>query len=131
MAKTESLNGKVVWITGTSSGLGKALATECASRGAHIILMARRFEELEKVRLSLKNPEQHVSIAADITDETQVRHAYEQVLQAKGRIDWLINNAGLSLRALIHETSMDTERAIMEVDYFHKCFSPKRCCRHS
>ena len=125
MAQSECLQGKVVWITGTSSGLGKALAAECAERGAQIILMARRFEELEKVRLSLKNPEQHLSVVTDITDEAQVRHAYEQVLKAKGRIDWLINNAGLSLRALIHETNMETERAIMEVDYFSQVFLTK------
>ena len=120
-----SLNAKVVWITGASSGLGKALAEECAAAGAHVILTARRTEELEKVRLSLPNPELHVSVSADITDENQVRHAYEQVLNVKGRIDWLINNAGLSQRALIAETTMQTERAIMEVDYFSQVFLTK------
>jgi NADP-dependent 3-hydroxy acid dehydrogenase YdfG len=82
-----------------------------------VILTARRFDELEKVRVGLLNPDQHISICADITDAAQVRHAYEQVLQKKGRIDWLINNAGLSQRALIADTSMQTERAIMEVDF--------------
>ena len=124
MASSE-LQNKVVWITGASSGLGKALATECASKGAVLILSARRVEDLEKVRLSLANPEQHISITVDITDENQVRHAYEEVLKAKGRIDWLINNAGLSQRALIAETTMQTERAIMEVDYFSQVFLTK------
>lgn len=125
MAKTESLKSKVVWITGASSGLGKALAVEAAHRGAQIVLSARRFEELENVRLSLASPEQHVSITMDITDEAQVRHAYESVIKAKGRIDWLINNAGLSQRALIADTTMQTERAIMEVDYFSQVFLTK------
>ncbi len=49
-------------------------------------------------------------------------HAYEQVLARKGRIDWLINNAGLSQRALIADTTMQTERTIMEVDYFSRSF---------
>lgn len=110
---------------GASSGLGKALAQECALQGAHVVLTARRFEELENVRVGLLKPEQHLSIAADITDENQVRHAYEQVLQCKGRIDWLINNAGLSQRALITETTMQTERAIMELDYFSQVFLTK------
>jgi len=61
----------------------------------------------------------------DITDEAQVRHAYEQVLDEKGRIDWLINNAGLSQRALIADTTMQTERAIMEIDYFSQVFLTK------
>ncbi|MEW9150759.1 SDR family NAD(P)-dependent oxidoreductase [Acinetobacter indicus] len=124
MAK-QDLTGKVVWITGASSGLGKALVKECALQGADVILTARRYEELEKVRVTLLNPERHVSVCADITDESQVRHAYAQVLAAKGRIDWLINNAGLSQRALIQDTTMQTERAIMEVDYFSQVFLTK------
>ena len=80
MAKQDSLNNKVVWITGASSGLGKALAQECALQGAQIVLTARRMDELENVRQSLINPDQHICISADITDENQVRHAYEQVL---------------------------------------------------
>ncbi|MFV5492406.1 SDR family oxidoreductase [Acinetobacter sp. ASP199] len=125
MAQQDSLNNKVVWITGASSGLGKALAQECALQGAQVVLTARRMDELENVRLSLSNPDQHICIAADITDENQVRHAYEQVLSQKGRIDWLINNAGLSQRALISDTTMQTERAIMEVDYFSQVFLTK------
>ena len=125
MAQLKQLDGKVVWITGASSGLGKALALECASLGAELILTARRLEELEKVRLALPHAEKHISVTADITDESQVRHAYEEVLKSKGRIDWLINNAGLSQRALIAETTMQTERAIMEVDYFSQVFLTK------
>lgn len=125
MAKVEDLNGKVVWITGASSGIGKAIAQQCAALGAQVVLTARRHEELENVRHSLAHPDQHISITADITDESQVRHAYEQVLQQKGRIDWLINNAGLSQRALIRDTTMQTERAIMEVDYFSQVFLTK------
>ncbi|MFW2096606.1 SDR family NAD(P)-dependent oxidoreductase [Acinetobacter sp. ULE_I057] len=121
----ESLEGKVVWITGASSGIGKALAAECALQGAQVVLSARRLEELEKVRISLLNPDHHISVAMDITDEAQVRHAYEHVLDEKGRIDWLINNAGLSQRALIADTTMQTERAIMEIDYFSQVFLTK------
>ncbi|MFW1755182.1 SDR family oxidoreductase [Acinetobacter wanghuae] len=121
----DNLQGKVVWITGASSGIGKALAYECAAQGAQVILTARRYEELENVRLSLLESEQHVSIAADITDDAQVEAAYQKVLAIKGRIDWLINNAGLSQRALIADTSMQTERAIMELDYFSQVFLTK------
>ena len=125
MAKLRNLENKVVWITGASSGLGKALARECALQGAQVVLTSRRYDELEAVRVGLFKPERHVSIAADITDEAQVRHAHEQVLACKGRIDWLINNAGLSQRALIQDTTMQTERAIMEVDYFSQVFFTK------
>ncbi len=125
MTQQGSLSNKVVWITGASSGLGKALAQECALQGAQLVLTARRTDELEKVRLSLTNPEQHICVSADISNEQQVRHAHEQVLNQKGRIDWLMNNAGLSQRALIADTTMQTERAIMEVDYFSQVFLTK------
>jgi short-subunit dehydrogenase len=119
------MEGQVVWITGASSGLGKALAKECALQGAQVVLTARRLDELENVRVTLMHPERHISVAANITSESQVRHAYEQVLAQKGRIDLLINNAGLSQRALIADTTMQTERAIMEVDYFSQVFLTK------
>lgn len=119
------MDGQVVWITGASSGLGKALAKECALQGAQVILSARRLDELENVRVSLLHPERHVSVVMDITNESQVRHAYEQVLKEKERIDYLINNAGLSQRALIADTTMQTERAIMEIDYFSQVFLTK------
>ena len=121
----DHLHGKIVWITGASSGIGKAIANECAAQGAHVVLTARRYEELENVRQSLSNPDQHLSIAADITDESQVENAYRELIEKKGRIDWLINNAGLSQRALIQDTSMQTERAIMELDYFSQVFLTK------
>lgn len=124
-AQQTDLNQKVVWITGASSGIGKALAQYCAQLGAEVVLTARREEVLQQVRQSLAFPERHLIVAADITDESQIRHAHDRVLAVKGRIDWLINNAGLSQRALIAETSMQTERAIMEVDYFSQVFFTK------
>ena len=116
---------KVVWITGASSGLGEALAKAFAAQDAQVILTARRAEVLEQVRQSLKHPERHMVLPADVTNEADIRHAYQEVLKHKGRIDLLINNAGLSQRALIRETTMQTERAIMEVDYFSQVFLTK------
>lgn len=116
--KTQNLQDQVVWVTGASSGIGQALAIACAELGAQVVLSARRDSELQRVKALLANPERHLCIALDITDATQIEQALQQVLAEKDRIDWLINNAGLSQRALIQDTSMDTERKIMEIDYF-------------
>ena len=126
MAKQESLNNKVVWITGASSGLGAALAKVCAAAGAQVILSARREQALQEVLAQLRNHDQHLLVPMDITDEAQVNRGIEKVLASKGRVDWLINNAGLSLRALIQDTTMQTERAIMEVDYFSQVYLTKQ-----
>ena len=125
MTTQHNLAHKVVWITGASSGLGEALAKAFAAQDAQVILTARRREVLEQVRLSLKQPERHIVVTCDVSNEAEVRHAYAQVLQHTGRIDYLINNAGLSQRALIQDTTMQTERAIMEVDYFSQVFLTK------
>ena len=125
MTTQQSFAHKVVWITGASSGLGAALAKAFAAQDAQVVLTARRVEVLEQVRQTLKSPERHLVVAADVTNEADVRHAYATVLEQKGRIDYLINNAGLSQRALITDTSMQTERAIMEVDYFSQVFFTK------
>ncbi|MEB3753917.1 SDR family oxidoreductase [Acinetobacter sp. MD2(2019)] len=120
-----TLQDQVVWITGASSGIGQALALVCAAQGAQVILSARREDELKNVLQSLAQPKRHDYVLMDVTNEAQVLAAHQTVLQKKGRIDWLINNAGVSQRALISETSMQTERKIMEVDYFGQVFLTK------
>ena len=126
MAKQDTLNNKVVWITGASSGLGAALAKVCAAAGAQVVLSARREQALQDVLAQLPHHDQHLLVPMDITDEAQVNRAIEKVLASKGRVDWLINNAGLSQRALIADTTMQTERAIMEVDYFAQVYLTKQ-----
>ena len=113
-----NLDQKVVWITGASSGIGEALAQVFANLGAKVVLSARRSEELERVRQQLNHPENHLCVTFDVTQADQAQQAVEQVIGKCQRIDYLINNAGLSQRALIADTSMDTERRIMEIDYF-------------
>lgn len=116
--KAQNLQDQVVWVTGASSGIGQALAIAFAELGAQLVLSARRDSELQRVKALLPNQDQHLCVPLDITNTLQIEQALQQVLAEKGRIDWLINNAGLSQRALIQDTSMETERKIMEVDYF-------------
>lgn len=112
------LNEQVVWITGASSGIGEALAKAFAAKGAAVVLSARRVDELTRVMKQLPHPEKHLVIPLDVTDSHAREVAWQQVLGIKGRIDWLINNAGISQRALITETTEETDRRIMEIDYF-------------
>lgn len=114
----KTLEQKVVWITGASSGIGEALAQVFANLGAKVVLSARRSDELERVRQQLNHPEYHLCVPFDVTKADQAQQTVEQVIEKCQRIDYLINNAGLSQRALIADTSMDTERRIMEIDYF-------------
>lgn len=109
--------GKVVWITGASSGIGEALAYELARRGAKLILSARRTEQLEAVRARCERPGDHLVLPLDLADAAKLPEAAKQVLDRFGAIDILVNNSGISQRSMANETSLDVDRRVMEVNY--------------
>jgi dehydrogenase/reductase SDR family member 7B len=111
------LTNKVIWITGASGGIGEAMARELAAAGARLILSARRQPELERVRASLANAASHLILPLDITDSQAISAAVATISEKIGGLDWLINNAGISQRALIIDTSLETERKLLA----HKC----------
>ncbi|MEZ4865940.1 MAG: SDR family oxidoreductase [Caldilineaceae bacterium] len=109
--------GKVVWITGASSGIGEALAQAFSQAGARLVLSARRQAELERVRAGCANLEAHLVLPLDLTD-FDAPVLTRQVLDHFGRIDILVNNGGVSQRALALETTLEVDRRIMEINYF-------------
>lgn len=113
-------NNKVVWITGASSGIGEALALELAANGAQIIFSARREAALRAVknRCDANSNREHLILPLDITDESSLPDAVQHALSLSGRIDVLINNAGISQRSSCLTTKMTTYRALFEVDVF-------------
>jgi dehydrogenase/reductase SDR family protein 7B len=110
--------GKVVWITGASSGIGEALAYELARQGAQLVLSARRQDRLEAVRSRCAHPEDHRVLPFDMADLASHAAQVERVIGELGRIDVLINNAGVSQRSLAKETALEVDRRLFEVDYF-------------
>ncbi|OZB04979.1 MAG: short chain dehydrogenase [Idiomarina sp. 34-48-12] len=109
--------GKTVWLTGASSGIGLAMAQQLAEAGAHLILTSRRHDALEQVRQSLAHPERHQVLALDLSEPEQAAVMAKDALGDQV-IDILINNAGVSQRSLILETDMSVYRQLMEIDYF-------------
>lgn len=113
------LTGKVVWITGASSGIGEALAYALAKEGCHLILSARRETELMEVAKKCNiNAERIQIIPLDLADSSTFE-AHKNVALAKfGRIDVLINNGGISQRSLAKDTTIDVDRKLFEVNFF-------------
>jgi NADP-dependent 3-hydroxy acid dehydrogenase YdfG len=91
---TEGINGKVVVITGASSGLGAATARRLAADGAKLVLGARRLDRLQALAGELDLGEA-AAVRTDVTDAAQVRRLVDRAVEAYGRVDVLINNAGL------------------------------------
>ncbi len=114
-------NGQTVWITGASSGIGEALAKTMAVEGADLILSARRSEELNRVKdacLSVASGTKILVLPLDVTDEAGKPDAVKTAQEFTGRIDMLVNNAGISQRSLCVDTDMETYRRLFEVDVF-------------
>lgn len=111
-------SGQVVWITGASSGIGEAAARAFAREGARLVLSSRRPVELERVRRACARPDEHVIVPLDLSRGETFPAAVAEVLARCGRIDVLLNNAGVSQRALAADAEPAVERALMEVDYF-------------
>jgi short-subunit dehydrogenase len=112
------LRDKVVWITGASSGIGEALAHAYARKGARVVLGARRRDELERVARDLPNDAKSLILPADVTDFDAIPEQLATIEKAFGPVDVLVNNAGVSQRSLVADTTLETYRRLMEIDFF-------------
>ena len=115
----KNLKGKVVWITGASSGIGEELAYALAREGSFLILSARNKEKLEQVKVKcLESAAKCWVHPVDLSGNQQLDAVVKAVLAQAGRIDVLINNAGRSQRSLAKETPPEIDRNIMELNFF-------------
>ena len=112
------LANKIVWITGASSGIGKALAIECARQGAILMLTARREDALEETRIACERSDEHRCMVHDVTDQEAHAAVMKAITDEWGRLDVVVLNAGIGQRGSVEETSTEVERRIMEVNYF-------------
>jgi NADP-dependent 3-hydroxy acid dehydrogenase YdfG len=106
--RTENVAGKVVVITGASSGLGEAAARRLSAEGATVVLGARREDRLQSLvdELTAAGGQARAQ-ATDVTDRAQVKALVDAAADAYGRIDVLLNNAGIMPRALLERLDID------------------------
>jgi len=121
------LKNKTVIITGASSGIGRACAEEFAKRGANLVLGARQYvtlceitEDLEK-RYTIKA----VAVQCDVSKENECEQLISQAVLTFGGIDVLINNAGISMRALFKDLDLIVIRNLMDVNFWGAVYCTK------
>ena len=122
-----SFKNKTVIITGASSGIGKACAEEFAKRGANLILGARQYVTLCEIaqQLEIQYGIKAIAVVCDVSKERDCEILINQGVQTFGRIDVLINNAGISMRALFKDLDLVVLRNLMDVNFWGAVYCTK------
>ena len=118
LTMAESVQGKVVVITGGSSGIGRATALEFAKQGAHLVIAARRAERLAEVCVKIESlGSECLAVTTDVADRAQIQRLLESALDRFGRVDIWINNAGFGLSGSAEETTPDEMMRLWHVNF--------------
>lgn len=111
------IEGKVIVITGASSGLGEAAARLLSAKGASVVLGARRVERIEALAQELdRNGGKAVALRTDVTDSGQVKQLVDAAVRSYGRIDVMINNAGVMPLSLLERLRLDDWNRAIDVN---------------
>lgn len=108
----------VIWITGASSGIGEATAKKFSKEGYQVIISARKENELNRVKSECANPSEVMVLPLDLIEISSFDEKVRQALACFCRVDILLHNGGISQRSLIHETGLEIDRKLMEVNFF-------------
>ena len=122
-----ALRNKTVIITGASSGIGLACAEAFARQGANLILGARRYVDLCAIAQSLENAcgIRAVAVQCDVAKETDCETLVQQAVATFGGVDVLVNNAGISMRALFADLDLAVLRRLMDVNFWGTVYCTK------
>ena len=120
------MSKKVLIVTGASSGIGKATALEAATRGYQLVLAARNTEKLENLVASFRQQGVNaIGIPTDVSREEDCKQLINAAVAHYGRIDVLINNAGISMRAVFADASLDVLKQLMETNFWGTVYCTK------
>ena len=116
--KLFDLSGRVAIVTGGSKGLGQAIASGFASAGCQTVLVSRNAEELQQAASQIESDYgvQSMGLVGDVTDPARMDEIVAETLQRFGRIDILVNSAGINLRGPIDELTLDEFRAVQQTN---------------
>lgn len=122
---SQSFQQKIIVITGASSGIGKALAEKALAEGAFVAACARNLEKLQAAFPSFYGDNRLLLYKADVSVKEDCQQFVAAVLEKWQRIDWLINNAGISMRALFEDVDLSVIESLMEVNFWGTVYMTK------
>lgn len=112
------MKNKIVWITGASSGIGEALVYAYNKAGAKLIISSRNRDELFRVKSNCRDQINVHVLSLDLAANTSLKGKADEALKIFGKIDILINSGGISQRSLALETNLETEKRLMDVNFW-------------
>ena len=122
------MKNKVVIITGGSSGIGRALAEKFGSHGSKILVTGRNKEQLDKTVQDLQSKGITIEgFVSDVSLENDNKQMAMEAIKKFGTIDVLINNAGISMRALFEEVDLDVVKKVMDINFYGVLYATKYC----
>jgi len=121
---------KVVIITGASSGIGLAAARAFASRGAKVVIAARRQDKLLEIDSELSKISDTLAVKTDVSVEADCKNLIEQAIARFGKIDILVNNAGISMRAMFKDLDLSVIKKLMDVNFWGTVYCTKYALPH-
>ncbi|MEE9406455.1 MAG: SDR family oxidoreductase [Polaribacter sp.] len=112
-----SFSNKTIWITGASSGIGKALAIELSQQNVKLILSSRKLVALELVKKECKNAAEVKIVTLDLEDYNNLQSKVDEAISCFGTVDILVNNGGISQRSLVKDTQISVDKRLMDINY--------------
>lgn len=120
------MHSKVVIITGASSGIGLACAREFSSRNFKVVISARNIQKLKEIETELKSLNPNIlAVQTDVSKQDDCKSLIDKTIEAFGTIDILINNAGISMRALFEDVDLAVIRQLMDVNFWGTVYCTK------
>ena len=120
------MKNKVVIITGASSGIGKACAMQFGREGAIVVITGRTIGPLEEVAVEMRKSNiQVLAIKSDVSSEEDCKLLIEKVISIYGKVDVLINNAGISMRALFEDIDVSVIKKVMDINFYGTVYMTK------
>jgi len=112
------MDKKVVIVTGASSGIGLACAREFCNHGFNVVMAARSMDKLQAFKEEMAHNSNILAVKVDVSKEEDCKHLVEETVKQFGRIDILINNAGISMRALFKDLDLKVLHSLMDTNFW-------------
>lgn len=123
--KVKYFKDKVIIVTGASSGIGLAAAKLFVSLDAKVVMAARSIEKLEQIKAEMPNPTNVLCVKTDVAVEDDCKNLIQKTVETFGRIDVLVNNAGISMRAMFRDLDLDVIKRLMDTNFWGTVYCTK------